>query len=403
MKPSAEFFKRNRQILSERLQGGLISIAAYDRLQRSNDTTFQFEQESNFWYLTGIEEPGWKLIYDGMTHHSWLVMPETDDVHRTFDGELSPEDAKRISGVNEVVMQDELLPLYRRLARTHSLAYTIDQPSHSDHFNFSLNPGLYQHIKQLERNYPKVQRANKELSKLRAIKQPEEIAAIESAIKQTIAAFRDVRERLNEFKHEYEIEAEFGYHFRRNGSNGHAYDPIVGAGANACTLHYIKNSDPIKAKQLVLIDVGARRHGYAADITRTYAKGEPTKRQRDVHEAVRRAQAKIISLLGPNLLVDEYQRAVDQIMLDAIVSLGFAHDDDKDAVHRYMPHSVSHGLGIDVHDSLGAPRLFEPGMVLTVEPGLYLPEESIGVRIEDDILITETGARNLSVRLSTEL
>ncbi|NCU39113.1 M24 family metallopeptidase, partial [Candidatus Saccharibacteria bacterium] len=255
----------------------------------------------------------------------------------------------------------------------------------------------------LERSFTKVQIANIEVTKLRAIKQPEEITAIESAAKTTAKAFEHVYDRIGTFKTEAEIEAEFTYLFRRAGADGHAYDPIVATAQNACTLHYVNNNDVIKNKQLVLIDIGARQHHYAADVTRTYAKGEPTKRQQAVHDAVRQAQSKICSLPGPELSIAEYQNAVDQIMLEVIVDLGLAQRDDSEAVRRYMPHSVSHGLGIDVHDALGSPRTLQPGMVLTVEPGLYLPDEKIGVRIEDDILITKNGARNLTANIATTL
>lgn len=400
---SADFFRQNRQRLAERLGGALISVTAYDRLQRSNDSAFGFEQEANFWYLTGVSEPGWKLLYDGMTHHSWLAMPVVDEIHRIFDGGMSAEDAKRISGVHEIISSDQLPSLYRRLARTHSLVYTISQPPHADSFNFSLNPALHEHHRQLERSFTKVQTANVELTKLRAIKQPEEIAAIESAVKTTAKAFDSVHERIDSFKTEAEIEAEFTYMFRRSGADGHAYDPIVATAQNSCTLHYGENNDTIKNKQLILIDVGARQNNYASDVTRTYVKGEPTKRQLAVHDAVREAQQQICNLLGPELPVMEYQYRVEQIMLNAIVSLGLARQDETDAVRTYMPHSVSHGLGIDVHDSLGSPRVFKPGMVLTVEPGLYLPDEKIGIRIEDDILITDDGARNLTGKIATTL
>lgn len=403
MKHTADFFRGNRQRLAEKLRGGLIAVTAYDRLQRSNDTAFSFEQEANFWYLTGIEEPGWKLVYDGTTHHSWLIMPAVDEVHRIFDGGMSADEAREMSGVHEVILSDELPSLYRRLTRTHSLVHTVGQPSYADSFNFSLNPALHEHRRQLERTFTKVQTANSELAKLRAIKQPQEIKAIEQAVKVTAAAYASVHERMHDFKSEAEIEAEYTYMFRRAGADGHAYDPIVAAGKNACTLHYVENSDAIKNKQLVLIDIGARHHSYAADVTRTFAKGEPTKRQQAVHDAVREAQARICKLLGPDLSVEEYQRRVDEIMLDTIVELGLAQHGDTEAVRKYMPHAVSHGLGVDVHDSLGAPRVFAPGMVLTVEPGIYLPDESIGVRIEDDIIITEDGARNLSAKISTQI
>ncbi|HTK39469.1 MAG TPA: Xaa-Pro aminopeptidase [Patescibacteria group bacterium] len=399
----SNFFQTNRAKLAEKLGGALVVVTGYTRLQRSNDTAHGFEQEANFWYLTGIEEPDWKLVYDGISHKSWLVMPDVDAIHRVFDGSLSPEDAKLRSGVDEVIAQDDLLGLYRRLQRTHSIVYTVTQPSHSEHFNFALNPALHENTKQLERNFAKVQIANKDLAKLRAIKQPVEIVEIQAAIKQTAKAFEAVQQSIDSYRYEYEIEADFTQAFRRSGTMGHAYEPIVAAGANACTLHYVKNASPIKQRQLVLLDVGARVNGYAADISRTICKGEPTKRQRAIFDALKDAQQAIIQLLEPGMPVETYQQSVNTIMFDTLSSLGLAKTSQDETVSTYMPHAVSHGLGIDVHDSLGAPRHLQEGMVLTVEPGIYIPEESIGIRLEDDILITKTGHKNLSASLSTQL
>ena len=152
------------------------------------------------------------------------------------------------------------------------------------------------------------------------------------------------------------------------------------------------------------MDVGATVDGYAADITRTYAKGTPTNRQREIHQAVEAAHHDIIKLLEPELPVEEYIRSVDARMKQALKDVGLLKDEgDNETYRKYFPHAISHGLGIDVHDSLGGARYFEPGMVLTVEPGIYIPEEGIGVRIEDDILITKTGYQNLSGKLATTL
>jgi Xaa-Pro aminopeptidase len=152
-----------------------------------------------------------------------------------------------------------------------------------------------------------------------------------------------------------------------------------------------------------VIDIGARINGYAADVTRTYAI-KPSKRQQAVHAAVQNVHQRIIELLKPGLLVADYARTVDEIMKDALQTLGLLdRRDDETTYRKYFPHAVSHGLGVDVHDRLGSPRYFEPGMVITVEPGIYIPEEGIGVRIEDDILITETGHDNLTRKLSTDL
>ncbi len=395
---SIDFFERNRQQLARKLRGGLIILTGYSAMQRGNDAAFPFEQEANFWYVTGIEQPGWQVIIDGTSHESWLIAPAVDVIHQLFDGSLSYDDAKKISGITKVLSADEGLTMQRALAKKHSVVYTVDELSR-EHLNFTLNPALRLHKRSLERIFNAVHDCHKELARLRAIKQPVEIDAIKKAIRLTINSFDTVRQQLNEYRYEYEIEADFTHSFGRKAGAGHAYDPIIASGKNACTLHYSHNTARLRSRQLVLMDVGARHGGYAADITRTYVRGEPTKRMQAVHAAVESAHQQIIALLEPNLSVEQYQHDVEVIMAAALESLGLPVTD----LRQYFPHAVSHGLGIDVHDSLGQPRYFEPGMVLTVEPGIYIPEEGIGVRIEDDILITETGRTNLSAALSTGL
>ena len=398
---NASFFLNNRYSLAKAINGGIAVFAAHTNIQRSNDAAHKFHQEANFWYLCGIEEAGWILIIDGTRGHSWLVAPERDDVHITFDGGLTFEEAKAISGVEEVIPQSELEGLLRRIAKKHPVAHTVGIPPHAEHFDFELNPSTERCKAMLERIFPKVQDCRKELAALRAIKQPEELNMIQKAVDITVASFKSIHDSMSLYKHEYEIEADFVHSIRKAGAQGLAYDSIVAVGINACTLHYSKNEDKIKNRQLVLMDMGAQYGGYAADITRTYAKGEPTKRQQRIHAAVEAAHHKIIALIEPMLPVESYQQSVDDIMRDALRSIGLP--DTEEALRRYFPHAVSHGLGIDVHDSLGRPKYFQPNMVLTVEPGIYIPEEGIGVRIEDDILVTQTGHRNLSSALPTSL
>lgn len=400
----AAFFTHNRRQLIEKLQGGIAVFSAYAQMQRGNDMAFQFEQEANFWWLAGIEYPDWVLIIDGTKGKSWLVAPSISQSHEIFDGSLSAEAAKEVSGVDAVISHDEAQSLLRDLAKRHSIVSTLGEQPYAEHFDFTLNPAMKAQREQLARIFTTVQDCRKELSQLRAIKQPEEITAMKAAIAVTISGFERVKEKLQQSAHEYDIEAEFTHHFRTHGARGHAYDPIVASGGNACTLHYVANDAKLKKRQLVLLDIGARSGGYAADITRTYAYGDPTKRQIEIHAAVQAAHHAIIKLITPNLAVEEYQREVDRIMIDALLSVGLMADrDDTDNYHKYFPHAISHGLGVDVHDSLGGPQFLQPGMVLTVEPGIYIPEEGIGVRIEDDILVTDSGNVNLSARLSTDL
>jgi Xaa-Pro aminopeptidase len=375
-------------------------LSAYRQVQRANDMAHTFSQETNFWYLCGINEPDWQLVIDGTRHRSWLVMPEMADVHRTFDGMLDPASAKLISGVDEVITRDEGDRLLRSLSRDHTVAYTIGQPPYSEQFNFDLNPAVHHNWQNIERVFKTVRDCRKELARLRAIKQPAEITMMKKAVALTAEAFTRVKAHMQQYRYEYEAEADFTQWFRSHGAV-HAYDPIVASGLNACTLHYVRNDAKLPRSGLVLMDIGAQVGGYAADITRTYGLKTTTKRQRDVHNATVDAQRQIINLLKPGLPVEEYQREVDAIIGETLKQLGlYTRVED---IRKYMPHAISHGLGIDVHDSLGAPKHFEAGMVLTVEPGIYIPEESIGVRIEDDILITNTGHQNLSAGVSTDL
>lgn len=392
------FYEKNRQRFIEAFGGALVVVAGYDLMQQSGDMAAPFLQEANFWWLTGIEEPGWKLIIDGARGKTALVKPTLTDAQQIFDGGLSEDAALKLSGANSILPAKDLERELTQLARKHPLVYTVGNRQKGMQVNAAQN----QLTTKLERIFARVETCNKQLAGLRAIKQSHELEQIKKAIKVTIEAYDEVRKNWQQYKYEYEVEAEFSYAFNRQGYQ-HAYAPIVAAGGNACTLHYDKNAAVIKKRDCTVIDIGARVGGYAADITRTYCQN-PSKRQQQVHTALQQAHQNIIDLLKPNLLVADYIASVDKIMKNAIISLGLMGDASDEAGYRkYFPHSVSHGLGVDVHDSLGGPRYFRPGMVLTVEPGIYIPEESIGMRIEDDILITSNSHLNLSANLSTDL
>lgn len=379
-------------------------MPAYSEMQRGNDAAFMFEQEASFWWLTGIEAPDWWLIIDGQRNKSWLVSPNISDTHAIFDGSLSAEMASGISGIEYVIGRDVAMRMLRDLAKKHSVVYSLDEPPHSECYDFAVNPAIKNNWRMLQTIFNDVQDLRPTLDKLRAIKQPDEIKAIKKAIKLTVDAFELVKQKLPDFRFEYEVEAEFSYCFRRFGATGHAYDPIVAGGANACTLHYGANKAKLKSGSILLLDIGARVDGYAADISRSYAVGVQSSRHVEVHAAVEDAHRKIIKLLRPNLSFTNYYYLVDQIMKQALIGLGLIESGaDESKYRKYFPHAIGHGLGVDVHDSLGHFLEFLPGMVLTVEPGIYIPEEGIGVRIEDDILITDKGHTNLSSALPTAM
>lgn len=375
-------------------------MSGYSGMQQSGDMAAPFLQESNFWWLTGIKEPDWKVIIDGARHKTILVAPIRSHASEIFDGGMSHDEIIKVSGADEIITLDEFEAYLRGIAKRHTVVYTLyDKTS----YDFVVNPAQKELFATLERIFSSVQLCNDDLKKLRAIKQVSEIALIKKAVKLTVESFEHVKAGLANYSHEYVIQAEFDHRFGRVGAT-HAYAPIVAAGNNACTLHYGKNEAKLRANQLVLMDIGARIDGYAADITRTYVKGSATKRQREIHQAVEAAHYEIIKMLEPQLPVEEYIRGVDACMKQALINVGLIKSDKDDAGYRkYFPHAISHGLGVDVHDSLGGAKYFQDGMVLTVEPGIYIPEEGIGVRIEDDILITKTGHLNLSSKLSTAL
>lgn len=395
------FFSGNRQALLDQLKkGALVVVTGYGEVQRSHDSAHRFEQEANFWYLTGVEQADWWLIMDGTHGTQWLVAPDLDEIQQVFDGAADTERAKTVSGIKTILTRDEAMRRLRDLAKQHSIVYTTEQPAYlRDHAHFQLNSAQAELKKVLERIFQNVQVCNRELAVLRTIKKPEEVAAIEKAIKVTINAFERMKSVLPTAKYEYELQAALDYEIRRRGARGHAYDPIVAGNLNACTLHYVHNDAPLTKKSIVLFDIGARIDGYAADISRTYALSTPTKRQQAVHDAVLEAQAACIELLRPGLAFSDYQDHCEVIMKHALQKLGLSTD----RYREYFPHAMGHGLGVDVHDPLVGYESLRPGMVMTVEPGIYIRDEAIGVRIEDDILITDTGHRNLSAALSTAL
>jgi Xaa-Pro aminopeptidase len=399
-----DFFIGNRLALSDRIGDGVIVLSAHTAMQRGNDASFAFEQEASFWYLTGISEPDWHVIIDTRGHTSWLVAPDVSDTHQIFDGSLSHERALVLSGIDTVIPLSDMQSILDGLAANQLPAFGLGAHPHADHFDFTLNPCAARTWDILMSTFAHVNDCRLDMARLRAIKQPIEIDAIKRAIAVTIDAFENVKMLLPTLSYEYDIEAEFSYAFKKSGGYNHAYDPIVASGQHACTLHYNANNTLLVPDSIVLLDIGARVDGYAADISRSYACGNVSDRAKQVHQSVADAHRLIIDLIKPGLHVREYHDQVDAIMQQALVELGLIESiSDVDGYRRYFPHAISHGLGIDVHDSLGAPTVFAAGMVLTVEPGIYIPEEGIGVRIEDDILITPDGNINLSATLPIAL
>ncbi len=404
---STEFFVSNRARLRELFMGTApVVITANGQLQRSGDTTFPFQQDPNFWYLTGIDESDIVLVLD--KDKEYLIVPFREGVRAAFDGQLEAETLSRRSGIQTVLSQkDGWKQLNARLSRVKHVATIAAPPAYIDSLGFYANPARAALIRKLKKysNDIELLDISEHLARLRMVKQPEEVKAIQSAIDITADSLRELMRPSNRAKYayEYELEAELSRGFRKRGASGHAFDPIVAGGVNATTIHYLANNAPLASNELVVLDVGAEVEHYAADITRTYALGTPSRRQRQVFAAVQEVQAYALSLLKPGVVMAELEVAIEQYMGEKLRELGLIKIIDTESVRTYYPHAVSHHLGLNVHDVGERNRPLEPDMIITVEPGIYIPEEAIGVRIEDDVRITAEGIDILSRALPTSL
>ncbi|MGH7218086.1 MAG: aminopeptidase P N-terminal domain-containing protein [Candidatus Microsaccharimonas sp.] len=389
----------------ERLSRDRIYIlAAHSEMQKSVDTAYTFHQDPHFFWLTGLQEPGWLVILNTYTGEKALLAPERDVTKTLFDGSLSDEEVQRVTGIATIIEGSDQSAYIEKLSEQYDTVYMLGKHPHQKYFQHVENPGARDARRRMKPYFAKVIDCRQEFDALRAIKSSEEIDTMRRAIAASIEGFARLKDTLTAATYEYQLEAALNYAFRSTGAGGHAYDPIVASGKNACTLHYVKNNHKLPMNGLVLVDAGATIDGYCADITRTYAVGTPTKRQVAVHAEVEKAHHRIIALIQPGVSFKSYQNDVDEIMKTALENLGLLKDrNDTEVYRKYFPHAISHGLGIDVHESLGGFGEFKPGMVLTVEPGIYIPEEGIGVRIEDDILVTNNGSENLSKDLPTSL
>lgn len=398
----SSFFQGNRERLIALLpSNALVVLAANGEMQQEIDTSYPFLQEANFWYLTGVDAADWRLIIDAQDGKSWLVPAIIDEVQEVFNGSLPIAAATEKSGITEVLSPlgaTKLIGQYVTKGRkVHSIA-----PQKKKEMGFYTNPSqamLWQRLRQYK---PTDIRAL--LHKLRGVKQAVEVAAIQDSVDVTVRAVNNLLPLIKDMAYEYQVEGFISGFFRSQGAMGHAYAPIIAAGANACTLHYNANQAELQLGQMLLMDVGARATRYSADITRTIPLGMVRDEDVKVYMAVERVHDFALSLCRPGQSVQEYITKIDDCMLEQLIELGLAKDmKDREALRKYFPHAVSHGLGVETHDPLGAPAQFNENMVLTVEPGIYIPERSLGIRIENDILVTKDEPRNLSERLPYNL
>jgi Xaa-Pro aminopeptidase len=404
---TSEFFVGNRQRLRELFTGTApIVISGNGLLQRGADSAYQFAQDANFWYLTGLNEPDLILVMD--RDKEYLIVPARDEYRQAFDGAVANDALIQRSGIQTIHDDNEgWQQLGGRAKKVKHVATIAPPPAYADHYGLYTNPARAALITRLKTHNSELQLLDigPHLGRLRMSKQSSELQAIQSAIDITAASLKSALRpnKLRKYAYEYELEAEIGYGFRRQGAAGHAFAPIVAGGPRACTLHNVSNNAPLSADELVVIDVGAEVEHYAADVTRTVSLSQPSRRQQTVYAAVLETQTYAMDLLKPGVLLREYEHQVELYLGEKLRELGLIKTITHEDVRRFCPHATSHFLGLNVHDIGDYERPLEAGVVLTVEPGIYIPEESIGVRIEDDILITDKGIKNLSCKLPREL
>lgn len=401
---TSEFFAGNRARLRELFTGTApIVVTANGLLQQAGDEAYPFAQDASFWYLTGIDEPDVTLVLD--RDKEYLVVPGRDESRAAFDGALDTDMLSRQSGVAEVLdAADGWHQLERRLKKAKHVATLGAAPRYDERIGMYANPSRAELIAKCRQANPDIALLDLRvhLARLRAVKQPEELAALQRAIAITAATLKEISRpaRLATYSHEYEIEADITRGFRRRGASGHGFPPIIASGGRACVLHNMANSGTLASDELVVMDVGAAVDHYSADITRTYALGKDApRRARAVHAAVCEVQDYACSLLRPGSIPRDYERQVETYMGEKLRELNLIKTIDSGAVRHFYPHATSHFLGLNVHDVGDYSRPLEPGMVLTVEPGIYIPAEGIGVREEQDVLITPDGNQLLTAAL----
>jgi Xaa-Pro aminopeptidase len=404
MEFTSEFFGGNRKRLLDAANSELIVISANGLLQRTSDTTFPFRQDSNFWYLTGIDEPDYILVC--AKSETFLIMPRRAEHRDLWDGAVDLKALEATSGIQEILDHHAGWNKLDHLVKQSKKIHTITPAeAYFDSFGFYANPARAALLTALKKHRAaELIDIRKPIAHMRQVKQPLEILALQHAIDITADTLTEIRSRLEKYKSEYELVADITAGYIKRGAMGHAYQPIVASGVNAATIHYMKCNDVLAKNSLLLLDVGAEYSNYSADISRTWALAKPSERQKAIFEAVASVQRSAFKLLKPGVKFREYEQQVDELMAKELKALGLLSDiNDKKKLKKYYPHLASHFLGLDTHDAADYELPLEPGMVLTVEPGIYIPAEEIGVRIEDNVLVTKNGIQVLSASLPSTL
>ena len=408
-----EIFITNRRRFTKEMEPGSIAIfVSNDEVPSNADALYRFKQNSDLYWLTGIQQEDSMLILfpsnPDKKFREVLVLVRPNELKEKWDGKrLRKAEAQKVSGIETVVWLDTLDGVLQPWVH---LADSIYLDSNENDRKASLIPTReYRFIREMKKRYPlhNYKRAAKIMKELRGIKTPLEIEVIQKAIDITHNTFERVMKFIRPGVMEYEIEAEIVHSFLSQRSAGEAYGSIIASGDRARTLHYVSNNQECKDGELVLMDFGAEYGGYAADLTRTVpVSGKFTKRQKQVYDACLNLHNYAKGLLKPGITIIDYTDKVGEQATKEFLKIGLLkkedvknEDPENRAYRKYLYHGISHHLGLDVHDLGTRTEPLKPGMFLTVEPGIYIEEERMGVRIENNVWITRTGNKDLMAKI----
>jgi Xaa-Pro aminopeptidase len=412
----SKLFLRNRKTLGKLLPEKALAICnANDVLPSNADGILPFHPNSDLFYLSGIEqEESRLLLFPGCSnpkHREILFLREPNENLKIWEGyKHSKEDVRKISGIQTVYWIQEFDHIFQLLAAEADIFYlNNNEHNRADNQVETRDQRLNQEI---QKKYPlhRIERLAPYLHDLRFCKSAEEIKLIKQAIEVTSQGFHQVLRMVKPGVKEYEIEAEWAREFIRRRSK-FAYTPIVASGANACVLHYLQNDQACKKGDLLLMDVGACYANYNADLSRTIpVSGKFTRRQKQVYNSVLRVLRQSIRNATVGKSLKEWQTDAHDLMTEEMLRLKLItpsqvkkQDPEKPACRKYFMHGLGHSLGLDVHDVSNGQSEFRENSVFTVEPGIYLPEEGFGIRLEDNIQITQDGPKNLMANIPIEI
>jgi Xaa-Pro aminopeptidase len=409
-------FTNNRKNFVSSIKPASIAIFnSNDEFPRSGDQTFVFKQNADLFYLTGIDQEQSILILfpdcPNSLYKEVLFLRQTNEHIAVWEGhKYTKEEAKKASGIQAVYWLSEYDSILHSIINYAENIYI--NTNENDRFSFSVPYRDLRVLADLRVRYPlhHYERSAPIMRDLRVVKSDIEIELTKKACEITRDAFIRTLKFVKPGVAEYEIEAEVTHEFLRQRATGHAYTPIIASGKNAIVLHYIENNQVCNDGDVILFDFGAEYANYNADMSRSIpVNGRFSKRQRDVYDAVLRVMREATNLIVAGAVWNEYHDEVGKIMTAELIGLGLLdkHDVEKQdpkmpAYKKYFMHGTSHHLGLDVHDFASRYKPFEVGNILTCEPGIYIPQESLGIRIENNILITKDGNIDLMADIPVE-